>query len=533
MPGKVANMQRRNLISKILSALTPVLAGVYPVLYLAGVNQPLLKPGDITRSILFVALVSLLLFLVGLLMLRNKEKSAIISTLALTLFFSYGQFYSFFERKLPVLGHHSVLVPFFTIIFGFAVWFVIKKRIKLGLVQNVLIVLGVLMAYTLITQLIIPESKTPNTDIGGIVSETVKNSVSPLPDVYFIVLDGYARADVWKEFYKYDNSPFLTGLEKEGFRVIDCSQSNYTFTKLSISSTLNYDYHPVLPDSNNVAQERKVDRSIVYGLQHSKVRQTLEALGYKTIALETGYSVTELVDADEYIKVQPDEFVLSQFENLVYDSTAMIAVRDLFIQIETKDTNLRALLKTYNKAKFFYYLNRDNMTHLEATTQIKGPKFVFAHIYTPHEPFTMAADGSFLLDGEVNEEPYVTQARYLNPRITEVLRKIISESEIPPIIVLESDHGMRQDLHLSTHVAVSNLMAFYGPDEVKQKLYDTMTPVKSFRVVLSYITGEEIPLLPDRSFYIYHAGDANAIPVDQMCPVKIPEKKNKTTQPGG
>ncbi len=38
-----------------------------------------------------------------------------------------------------------------------------------------------------------------------------------LTDIYFIVLDGYGRSDVLKEFYEYDNSDFLRGLKEKGF----------------------------------------------------------------------------------------------------------------------------------------------------------------------------------------------------------------------------------------------------------------------------------------------------------------------------
>ena len=506
--------------------LTPVVAGIYPVLYLAGVNEPLLKAGDVTRSFWVVGLGSLLIFIVVVLLAKNLVKGALLTAIFLTLFFSYGQLYAFLERYVKLLGHHSILVPAYVVLIALAIWLVAKNEIKIDLIRNILIVLVALSAYTVFTQLISFEQ--PNREVSAQQDlGSIKANVEPLPDVYFIVLDEYPRSDVWNEFYHYDNSSFLNNLKEMGFRVIECSQSNYTFTKLSISSTLNMEYHAQLPDDRNKSQERAVDRQIVAELQHSRVRSSLEALGYKTVALETGYSVTEMTDADEYIRMEPEFFLLSQFENLVYDSTALIAVRDLSIQLQTKNTDLRALLKTFNKAKFFYHLNRDNLNHLESINKITGPKFVFAHIYITHEPFTMSANGEFLLNKQVTEDPRVTQGKYLNKRMTEILQKILSSSKTPPIIVLESDHGVRQDEYLSTHVAVSNLMAFYVPESIKAQLYDTMTPVNSFRLVLPYLTGEHAPLLADQSFYIYHAGDVNAIPVDQMCPVKIPPKKNK------
>ena len=56
------------------------------------------------------------------------------------------------------------------------------------------------------------------------------------PDVYVILLDGYARADVLANAFGYDDSPFLDGLRSDGFEVADASHSNYLVTNLSVSS---------------------------------------------------------------------------------------------------------------------------------------------------------------------------------------------------------------------------------------------------------------------------------------------------------
>jgi hypothetical protein len=64
---------------------------------------------------------------------------------------------------------------------------------------------------------------------------------NPPPDIYYIILDGYGRSDVLKK-YGYDNSDFLNSLRDLGFYVADCAQSNYAQTKLSLTSSLNFNY---------------------------------------------------------------------------------------------------------------------------------------------------------------------------------------------------------------------------------------------------------------------------------------------------
>ncbi len=63
-----------------------------------------------------------------------------------------------------------------------------------------------------------------------------------LPDVYYIILDAYGRADRLKQFYGYDNTPFLDALRKRGFYIAQNSRANYDQTCLCLPSSLNMNY---------------------------------------------------------------------------------------------------------------------------------------------------------------------------------------------------------------------------------------------------------------------------------------------------
>ena len=76
---------------------------------------------------------------------------------------------------------------------------------------------------------------------------TASVAAADAPDIYVILLDGYARADVLSEYYGFDNGPFIQGLERRGFQVGAASEANYTWTFLSLASTLNMDYLPSAP----------------------------------------------------------------------------------------------------------------------------------------------------------------------------------------------------------------------------------------------------------------------------------------------
>ena len=60
----------------------------------------------------------------------------------------------------------------------------------------------------------------------------------PAPAIYYIILDGYARSEVMRELFDFDNTAFLERLERKGFFVARGSNANYCQTPLSRLSSL-------------------------------------------------------------------------------------------------------------------------------------------------------------------------------------------------------------------------------------------------------------------------------------------------------
>ena len=102
-------------------------------------------------------------------------------------------------------------------------------------------------------------------------NEELHAEVEHKPDIYYIILDAYARADVMQDFYGYDNSHFVEQLTDLGFYVAPCSQSNYAWTGLSLTSSLNMNY----------LQELYISADSLPAWKYSAVRQELKKLGYK------------------------------------------------------------------------------------------------------------------------------------------------------------------------------------------------------------------------------------------------------------
>jgi hypothetical protein len=111
------------------------------------------------------------------------------------------------------------------------------------------------------------------------------------PDIYYIIVDGYARADVLRDHYEFDNTPFLSGLASRGFAVNDHSSANYYWTFLSLASSLNYDYlqnfaAPVLADPAVTARRDGFAR-VARMLQDNRASHYLRSRGYRFVHLQS------------------------------------------------------------------------------------------------------------------------------------------------------------------------------------------------------------------------------------------------------
>ena len=209
----------------------PFLFAAYPVLALLAYNLGESRVTAGMRSLVLVLFVAAVLLLLTYLLLRNWQKAAMITTLAIVLFFSYGHVYNFLEQATS-LGRHRLLLPLFGVLFILGVIWIVRKGRDLKSATEILNLVGLVLLIFPIYQIF--AFQISSTQLWG-GNETQKSEVvntqpveaENLPDVYYIILDAYARNDTMQRSYDFDNSEFLGQLENLGFYVAECSQSNY------------------------------------------------------------------------------------------------------------------------------------------------------------------------------------------------------------------------------------------------------------------------------------------------------------------
>jgi hypothetical protein len=324
------------------------------------------------------------------------------------------------------------------------------------------------------------------------------------PDIYYIILDGYARSDVMKDRFGFDNSPFLERLEQKGFFVARQSTANYCQTPLSLSSSLNSAY------LNDWIPADSHDKCQLSGwIGDGRVVRTLRGLGYRYVTFSTGFEETEHPEADVYLSPAP---YCNPFHQLLLSRTPLVPF-----------LTGPGLIDEYTAA-------RDRTLYLLKTVpeiaRRDGPTFTFAHILSPHPPFVFDENGAdvspherryYLTDGDLYRghygdrasyaEGYRKQATFLTGQVERMIDGILANSPEPPLIILQSDHGSGMDLETGAIAGtdlgerMSILNAYYFPGPGRQALYPSITPVNSLRVLLRAYFGADMELLPDHSYF--------------------------------
>jgi len=136
----------------------------------------------------------------------------------------------------------------------------------------------------------------------------------------------------------------------------------------------------------------------------------------------------------------------------------------------------------------------------------------------PHPPYAFDKDGTFVpkdvLDSRSRAENYINQLQYLNTELLKFIDNLISNSAMPPIILLQADEGpapiryeedenaffWKEATQDELREKISILNAYYLPNKDNSLLYPFISPVNSFRVIFNLYFDTEYDLLPDRSY---------------------------------
>ncbi len=503
--------------------LHPFLFAVFPVLFLFAYNIDEVRGSDLLLPVLVVTALALIILFLFKLVTRSYSRSGIITTCFLVLFYSYGYIRDWvsslrIESPLDFSGP-LFLGPVWALLFIGAAFLVMRARRSFRTLTLFLNIVGISLAVISLVNVGTYAVKAINLEQDEISPEDssiVLKDADNLPDIYYIILDAYGRADTLEETYDFDNSEFIDFLTDRGFYVASRSRSNYSGTILSVPSSLNMEYPDCLADMS----VDEMDTSVLYKmLINSRVSQILKSAGYRYILVSSGW---EIKDMNKYADVYSYAYELaygalriniSSFTNHVVRSTALEPLIGRFVSAEGSNAILYAF---------------DTLADIP---DINGPKFVFTHVCSPHPPWHFDRNGDPALPSGPQPSPdihketypisihwydkerYIDQVVFVNRKVMAIIDEILSKSEVPPIIILQGDHGpesypygtgvsVEEGFRRQQHERMAILNAYFFPERNDSALYQSITPVNSFRVVFNLYFGTNYDLLEDESYFL-------------------------------
>ncbi|HQH27143.1 MAG TPA: hypothetical protein PLP17_07080, partial [Oligoflexia bacterium] len=177
----------------------------------------------------------------------------------------------------------------FFILLPFSIWrFTMSSTKRLGTANMALnIASGTLLLFALFGLLQHQKDNTAFEDnIAYLPHDAASTELDDRPDVYYVILDGYARQDVLRDYFDMDNRAFTGFLQRHGFFVAEKSSANYWWTILSLASSLNFSF------LETSAQTPINPSAAAQMIQDSRTSRMLRKLGYRYLHISSTWLAT-------------------------------------------------------------------------------------------------------------------------------------------------------------------------------------------------------------------------------------------------
>jgi hypothetical protein len=324
----------------------------------------------------------------------------------------------------------------------------------------------------------------------------IREGFEPQPkrDIYLIVLDEYANADDTREQFGFDNRVFEDSLRRIGFYIPPVMRSNYLHTTLSIPSLLNA---ALLSGLEGELGPHTSDPTVPnYLVENNRAVMFLKGQGYRFVFF-------------------PSEWWLSTRHNrhadVEFQAWPTLSSREL------SHTELRRSFRKITILNLFHTDEPADAEHITRTfaalRRVPGldrgvPTLAFAHILKPHRPYTFDQECRPRRHTSRRETPprgqgYIRQLNCINQMTLELIDTVLRTSKIPPIILLQGDHGTKtlgapnmRSVNAITPAAARERFgafgAYYLPAGGASVFGDTVTVVNVLGNVLRYYLGADL-----------------------------------------
>ncbi|MBM3288967.1 MAG: hypothetical protein FJY92_02325 [Candidatus Hydrogenedentes bacterium] len=341
--------------------------------------------------------------------------------------------------------------------------------------------------------------------------------VEQRPDIYLIALDGYARADVLRTHFAYNDMPFENEMKAMGFRIAERSVANYPQAVLSLAALLNADYLENLDGAPGAGGKVSLAHGFAYYHRNS-VFDALRGLGYRIESFSPGLEALE-PRSEDLVRHAP-RGALGEFEMVLIDRTFASRAMQAYYYVRYQ-----------NPAYWRYSYRRDRVLFaFEEMARIAQdtagpPRLIFANLLIPEMPYLFTRDGgraqpfgpgSLASDRRFRgieaeyRAAYLDQLDFTNEKLVQTAKRILETSKRPAVIIVVSGRGAPSSPEHQPgpdQERFQNLLMVRFPDRVDADTVarpdgwrDDLSLVNVFRVVLNQALDAGLPLLEDKTY---------------------------------
>ncbi len=486
----------------------PLLMAAFPILFLFARNlEEDVVLSELTPPLVLTLACVVIVMAAGWLLVRDLKPVGVVVSAWTLLFFSYGHVAEGLRGRRVVaieVGRDAYLLALWAVLGAATVGvvFLVRKRLTpltrgLNVVAAALVVLNVVP----IAMYRAPAAAAAASRPGGTAPDGAMPAQNrSLPDIYYIVPDRYGASTMHRRTYGIDTRPFIDFLKSKGFYVASESFANYGSTHQSLAASLNMQYLHTLLGKRTIPRKPLVYRA----LHNPAVVRFLKSLGYRYV-LSSAYRPMR---SDPAADVRVGGGDLAGFSHILYSTTVLPALSRVFgFAEEDLDPRRKHWRRTLSQ-----------FDQVARSTRSRRPQFVVAHLLLPHEPYVFDRNGNFVSEenelGKSWRVRYADQVIYTNRKLRELINVLLADKEDPPIIILQADEGQwplrywdRSDEFNYETASRTELLdkfqiinAYYLPGVRRTRLYPSITPVNSFRLIFNHYFDAGFRLLPDKAY---------------------------------
>ncbi len=484
--------EKLRAIFKVPVVFHPVLFASFPILFLYAYNISQTSASQVWLPLGISVGAAMAMWGVLSLLLRSAAKAGLATAIFLGLFFSYGRLYDGLSYLGVAAPRHAHLLPTMVFAWGYCVYFIGRAKRDFRVTTRLLNVVAVAIVAINLVNIVSYEIRMRGVEAEA-PAKTTQQAVAGeadlenLPDIYLIIPDEYSHPDTMLEWYDYDSGWFIESLEDKGFFVAHESETPTGSTKRALAGVLNMEHIDGEPSAD------RLYRMIAY----NSAAEFLRARGYEFIYFGTGHDIGRWDDymadsADQYFnyRIEAASPWISEFQEILWSTTMLRPFYYHLVGSQYEVAQRRVTLST--------------LEHLKALPREEGPTFAVAHFYCPHQPFVFGPEGEYIEPANwtnyEDKQFYLGQYIFISREIEKVVDVLLRESEIPPIIILQSDHGMRphhRGLVIGPDEWRKILNAMYLPGMDYAEISESISPVNTFRLIFNHYFGADYEMLPD------------------------------------